>query len=182
MPFYHKFHDLRILVEDFCRCHLPTFSANFFGWWVDSANFFTFRMYGLGKCPMIIGILITHGKSILYIVQTPCSRGQHRASYIFGWYNCHLTIILGPRFTIDIWRDPDMKRILSLKDFFDKWTFRHCTVEKWNKLEIRLLVCLPKGYVFSFSDPRSQLQHKSPQKRRFSPNWVIWTKYCWSQI
>ena len=45
MPFYHKFHDLRILVADFCRSHLPTFSANFFGWWVDSANFFTFRKY-----------------------------------------------------------------------------------------------------------------------------------------
>ena len=31
MQFHHKFHDLRILVANFCCRHLRTFSANFFG-------------------------------------------------------------------------------------------------------------------------------------------------------
>ena len=45
MPCYHKFHDLRIHVAKFCRRHLRTFSVNFFASWIDSSNFFTFRMY-----------------------------------------------------------------------------------------------------------------------------------------
>ena len=47
---YHKFHDLRILVANFCRHHLHTFSANFFGLMNRLRHFFTFRMYG-NVCP-----------------------------------------------------------------------------------------------------------------------------------
>ena len=45
IPFYHIFHDLRILVANFCRRHLRTFSANFFGVMNRLRHFFTFRMY-----------------------------------------------------------------------------------------------------------------------------------------
>ena len=137
---------------------------------------------GLGKCPMIIGILITHGKSILDIVQTPCSRGQHRASYIFGWYNCHLTIILGARFTIDIWRDTDMKRILSLKDFLING---HVATALWKseiswKSDSWFVCARVMSSHFLIPPPNYNIKaHKRgdfPQIESYGP------KYCWSQI
>ena len=44
-----NFHDLRTFVAKFCCRDLRTFSANFFTWKINSANFFAFRMYARVK-------------------------------------------------------------------------------------------------------------------------------------